>query len=138
MTIKRLYLNLPIADVQNTRAFWNALGFVFNEQFCDDKALCMVLKEDSIFLMLIERTYFATFTNRPVSEGNTTQLLCAIEVDSKEQVHEMIKKALANGGSRYLDPVDEGWMYYDRFVDLDGHQWEVTFMDESLLGIPTP
>lgn len=138
MKIKRLYLNLPIFDVQKTRAFWSALGFEFNEQFSDDQALCMILKEDAVFAMLISRPYFATFTNRPIFDGGTTQILCAIEVESKERVDDIVKMALANGGRRYLDPVNESWMYYDRFVDIDGHQWEVTFMDESLLNMPTP
>lgn len=133
MTIKRLFLNLPIFDVQKTRAFWSQLGFEFNEQFCDEKALCMILKEDTIFAMLINHSYFATFTNRPIADGSTTQLLSCIEVDSKEQVDDMIKIALANGASRYFEPVNEGWMYYDRFTDIDGHQWEVSYMDETLM-----
>lgn len=133
MKIKRLYLNLPVLNIQKTREFWNHLGFEINEKFSDEKALCVIMKEDAIFAMLIAHEFFSTFTNRPIADGSTTQVLIAIEMESKEQVHEVVRKALELGATRYLDPIDEGWMFYERFVDIDGHQWEVTYMDESLM-----
>ncbi len=133
MPVKSIYVNLPIEDLGKTRAFWATLGFTFNEQFSDDKAICMVLNEGSIYSMLITHEYFKTFTNRPVSDRKSTQVLIAIEVESKDAVDKMIKLALENGGSRYRDPVDYGWMYYDSVADIDGHQWEVMYADESQL-----
>lgn len=129
--IKSIFINLPIKDVAATRAFWSKLGFGFNEIFSDEKALCLILKPNYIFAMLITHEYFQTFTNRPIADGLSTQVLLAIDVDSKERVDEIIRIALENGGMRYLEPDNTGWMYYDRFVDLDGHQWEVLYADEA-------
>ncbi|MBE0654391.1 MAG: VOC family protein [Bacteroidales bacterium] len=133
--IKSLFINLPVRDLNRTRAFWTKLGFGFNEEFSDDKAICLVLNEGSIYAMLITYEYFRTFTNRPVSDGTATEVLLAIEVDRKEKVDEMIKTAMGNGGKRYRDPQDHGWMYYDSFEDPDGHQWEVIFMDNSKIPV---
>ena len=74
---------------------------------------------------------FSTFTNRPIADGSTTQVLNAIEVESREQVDQIINLALANGATRYRESADHGWMYYDSFADLDGHQWEIMFTDPN-------
>ncbi len=129
MAVKSIYVNLPVTDLGKTREFWTKLGFSFNEQFSDDKGLCLVLNEGSIYSMLITREFFSTFTNRPLSDGSTTQVLISIEVENRERVDEIISLALQQGGTRYHDPADHGWMYYDSFADLDGHQWEVMFTD---------
>lgn len=131
MTVKAIYVNLPVKDLQKTRAFWTGLGFSFNEQFSDDKAVCLVLNDGLIYAMLITHEFFQTFTNRPIADGASTQVLIAIEVDSREAVDDITQAALANGGSRYRDSADHGWMYYDSFADIDGHQWEVLFTDMS-------
>ena len=83
--------------------------------------------------MLLRQEFFSTFTNRPISDNSTTQVLNAIEVDSREKVDEIVKIALENGGIRYRESTDHGWMYYDSFADLDGHQWEVMFTDINQL-----
>lgn len=129
MNIKSIFVNLPVKDLAKTRAFWSTLGFSFNEQYSDHKALCLVLNEGTMYSMLISHEYFSTFTNRPIADGNSTQVLIAIEVDSREKVDEMIRLALENGGTRYREGADHGWMYYDTFTDPDGHQWEVMYMD---------
>lgn len=131
MTVKAIYINLPVKDLQKTRAFWTSLGFSFNEQFSDDKAVCLVLNDGAIYAMLITHEFFQTFTNRPIADSSSTQVLLAIEVDSREAVDAITQAALANGGSRYRDSADHGWMYYDSFADIDGHQWEVMFTDFS-------
>lgn len=133
MQIKTIYVNLPIHDVAKTRAFWAALGFSFNEQFSDERALCLVLHEDAIYVMLIVRDYFTTFTNRPIADASTTQVLTAIEVASKEAVDALVGLALKNGATRYREGADHGWMYYDCFADIDGHQWEIMFTDATQL-----
>ena len=129
MNIKSIYLNLPIYDIKKTRKFWSQLGFSFNEQFSDSKALCLILKEDHIYVMLITHEFFSTFTNRKIADGSTTQLLTAIEVDSREKVDQIVKAALENGASRYKESTDHDWMYYDTFSDIDGHQWEIMYTD---------
>lgn len=131
MKVKSIFINLPIKDVHKTRTFWTKLGFSFNEQFSDDKALCLILNEGLIYSMLITHEMFSTFTNRPIANDSTTQVLTAIEVDSKEQVDKIVKLALENGGTRYRESADHGWMYYDSFADLDGHQWEIMFTDTN-------
>ncbi len=129
MKVKSIYVNLPVKDLGKTRAFWTKLGFSFNEQFSDDKALCLVLNEGAIYAMLIVPEFYQTFTNRPLADGSTTQVLLAIEVDSREAVDAITQAALNNGGARYRDSADHGWMYYDSFADIDGHQWEVMYTD---------
>lgn len=133
MKIKSIYINLPISNIEQTRAFWTKLGFSFNEQFCDEKALCLQLNEGTIYSMLITREFFTTFTNRPIADGSTTQVLLAIEVESRDKVDEVVRLALENGGTRYREKADHGWMYYDTFADPDGNQWEVMFSDDNLL-----
>jgi predicted lactoylglutathione lyase len=127
MNVTSIFVNLPIKDVNKTRDFWTTLGFSFNEQFSNDQALCLVLHEGMIYAMLITHEMFSMFTNRPISDGSTTQVLTAIQVESREQVDHIVKSALDQGATRYKEPVDHGWMYYDSFADLDGHQWEIMF-----------
>lgn len=131
MKVKSIFVNLPIKDLQKTRDFWTKLGFSFNEQFSDDRALCLVLNDGLIYSMLITHEMFSTFTNRPIADGSTTQVLTAIQVDSRKDVDRIVKLALENGGTRYRESIDHGWMYYDTFADLDGHQWEVMFTDDT-------
>jgi uncharacterized protein len=131
MKVKSIFVNLPVKDLNRTRDFWTKLGFSFNEQFSDDKALCLVLNDGLIYSMLISYEMFSTFTNRPISNGSTTQVLTAIQVDIRDDVDKILKLALENGGTRYREPTDHGWMYYDCFMDPDGHQWEVMFTDPN-------
>lgn len=131
MEINQIYVNLPVKDVQKTREFWTTLGFSINEQFSDEKAICVVLKTDHIYAMFLREDFFKTFTDRPVAKGETTQTLLAIGVNSREELDVMIKTAIENGGSKYSEPQDHGWMYQSAFADLNGHQWEVMFADPS-------
>ena len=131
MKINQIYVNLPIKDVQKTRDFWTKLGFSINEQFSNDKAVSVVMKEDHIYAMFLKEEFFQTFTNRPFAKGDTTQVLLAVGVDSREEVDRIVKTALENGGSAYSEPMDHGWMYQRAFADIDGHQWEMMFADVS-------
>ncbi|WP_347216089.1 VOC family protein [Chryseobacterium sp.] len=131
MKINQIYVNLPVKDVQKTRAFWTTLGFSINEQFSDEKAVCVVMKEDHIYTMFLKEEFFQTFTNRPFAKGDTTQVLLAIGVESREEVDHMVRTAIENGGSKYSEPMDHGWMYQSAFADLNGHQWEVMYADAS-------
>ena len=133
MEINQIYVNLPVQDVQKTREFWTKLGFSINEQFSDEKAICVIMKEDHIYTMFLKEEFFKTFTDRPVTKGDTTQTLLAIGVNSREEVDNMVKTAIENGGSKYSEPQDHGWMYQKAFSDLNGHQWEVMYADISKL-----
>lgn len=138
MNIKAIYINLPSSDIIRTRQFWENLGFSFNPQFSDEKALCLTLRENQIYAMLISHPMFEGFTNRRIADSSSTQVLLAIEVESRDRVDEIIRLALANGGSRYRDAADHGWMYYDSFADPDGHQWEIMHTDTSQLHTSEP
>ena len=133
MSDKQIFVNLPIKDVARSRAFWTALGFSINEQFSDENAFCLVLDPDHIYAMLITHPMFQTFTPRPIADGSTSQVLLSIDVGSREQVDFIINTAVAHGASKYMQPEDMGWMYYDRFIDLDGHQWEIMCADPALI-----
>lgn len=98
MEISQIYVNLPTKNLTKTRAFWTKLGFAINEQFSDDKAISVVLKEGQIYVMFLVEEFFQTFTNRPVAKGNTTQTLLCIELALKENVDKMIQTAFENGG----------------------------------------
>ncbi|REC50268.1 VOC family protein [Chryseobacterium pennipullorum] len=135
MKVNQIYVNLPVKDVQKTRAFWTQLGFSINEQFSDENAVCVVMNEEYIYTMFLKQEFFQTFTNRPFAKGDTTQVLLAIGVSSREEVDQMVKTAIENGGSKYSEPMDHGWMYQSAFADIDGHQWEVMYGDASQ--IPT-
>ncbi|MBB6370419.1 VOC family protein [Chryseobacterium shigense] len=131
MKANQIYVNLPVKNVQKTKEFWTKLGFSINEQFSDDKATCVVMKEDSIYVMFLTEEYFQTFSERPVPKGDTTQVLVAIGLNSREEVDQVVNTALANGASQHEDPQDYGWMYQNSFWDIDGHGWNITFADIS-------
>ena len=130
---KQIFVNLPLKNLQASIAFFRELGFSFNEQFTDDNAACLVLGEN-IYSMLLQENYFKTFTKKPVVDATkATEVLIAIDAGSKAEVDELVRKAVEAGGSTYMEPQDHGWMYQHSFADLDGHQWEIAFMDESML-----
>lgn len=135
MKINQIYVNLPVKDVQKTKEFWMKLGFAINEKFSDERAVCVIMKENHIYTMFLKEDFFRTFTDRPIANGQTTQMLLAIGVNSREEVDNMVKTAIENGGSTYSEPQDQSWMYQSAFSDLNGHQWEVMFADMSK--IPT-
>ena len=128
---KQIFINLPVKDLKKTMTFFKKLGFTFNMQFTDDKAACMIIGEN-IYAMLLLEKFFKTFTNKEIADAKkTTEVLIAIDAESRQSVDEMIRKAVEAGGSTYRNPQDNGWMYGHSFADLDGHQWEVLYLDES-------
>jgi predicted lactoylglutathione lyase len=131
MKVNQIYVNLPVKDVQKTKEFWTKLGFSINEQFSDDRAACVTMKEDNIFVMFLDEEYFKTFTNKPVAKENTSQVLVAVGLNSREDVDHVVKTAVENGAYQHEEPQDYGWMYQNSFWDLDGHGWNMTFADIS-------
>jgi uncharacterized protein len=127
----KLFVNIPVADLQRSINFFESLGFAFNTQFTDASATCMLVGEDAYF-MLLDRAKFASFSKRPASDPQReTGALYALSVDSRAAVDEMVKKAIAAGGSPALEPQDHGFMYGWSFYDPDGHHWEVFWMDPA-------
>jgi predicted lactoylglutathione lyase len=124
----KIFVNLPVQDLERSVKFFTALGFSFNPQFTDETATCMIVADD-IFVMLLTRQKFASFTPKPVADAHaTTEVLVALSVDSREAVDAMVAKAVAAGGATYNEPQDHGFMYAHGFQDLDGHIWELVFM----------
>jgi hypothetical protein len=127
----RIFVNLPVKDLQKSVEFFTKLGFTFNTQFTDDKATCMIIG-DNIYAMLLVEERFQDFTRKPISDAKkSTEVLIALDAENREEVDELVKKAVDAGGSLYAEPQDYGWMYSHSFEDLDGHQWELLYMDES-------
>ena len=129
----KIFVNLPVKDLQKSIAFFTHLGFSFNPQFTDETATCMIIS-DSIFAMLLTHPKFQQFTKKDIADATkTTEVLIALDVESREKVDELVGKAVEAGGSIYADIQDHGWMYQHSFADLDGHQWELFYMDESAI-----
>lgn len=126
---RQIFVNLPVHDLERSKAFFVGLGFSFNPQFTDDKAACMVIEEGSIYAMLLSAPFFETFTPKTVCDAReSTEVLVALSCDSKEQVDDLVAKARANGGSAFREPQDHGFMYQHAFEDPDGHIWELVHM----------
>jgi predicted lactoylglutathione lyase len=126
-----IFLNLPVKDLNRSMAFFTELGFTFNLNFTDDKAACLEIGEN-IFAMLLLEEFFKTFTRKQIcNTATTTEVLMALSVDSREKVDEIIAAVVKAGGTEYMEAKDYGWMYQKAFLDLDGHHWEIFFMDES-------
>ncbi len=129
---RKMFVNLPVRDLKTSMEFFSKLGFEFNLQFTDDKAACMVVSGEAFVMLLAER-FFRTFTKRAICDAAThTEALLAVSCESRGEVDELVRTALTVGGGPALDPVDHGFMYGWSFYDLDGHHWEVLWMDPKV------
>jgi len=125
----KIFVNLPVKDLKRSVEFFTKLGYTFNPDFTDDKATCMVVGED-IFVMLLVESFFKTFTPKPIADATrSTEVLIALSADSREKVDELVAKAVAAGGTTPMPAQDHGFMYQHGYQDLDGHMWEVVWMD---------
>lgn len=130
MKINQIYVNLPVKDIQKTKEFWTKLGFSINEQITDERAVCVIMN-DNTYVMFLTEEHFQTFSERPVPKGDTTQVLVAIGLDSREEVDQLVNTAVKNGAYQHEEPQDYGWMYHNSFWDINGHCWNVMFSDPS-------
>ncbi len=129
----KIFVNLPVKDLNKTIAFFTKLGFTFNPQFTDENAACMIVGED-IFVMLLVDKFFKTFTKKEICDTTKdTEVIVALSAESREKVDRMINKVIEAGGREPREPQDHGWMYGRIFQDIDGHLWEVFYMDESAI-----
>jgi predicted lactoylglutathione lyase len=130
---RKIFVNLPVKDVTESVDFFARLGFEFNPQFTDDKSACMVVSEEA-FVMLLADTLFQRFTSKDIADTAAhSEVIVALSASSRNDVDELVKTALANGGHRANDPISDGPMYGWSFQDIDGHQWEVIHMDPSAI-----
>ncbi|MBC7384247.1 MAG: VOC family protein [Bacteroidia bacterium] len=126
---KKIFINLPVADLQKAMTFYTAIGFTNNPQFTDETAGCMILTEE-IYVMLLTHSKFSEFTKKEISNTKlTASVINCISVDSKEEVNAMLENCLKAGGQEPFEPKDYGFMQQRSFEDLDGHLWEVVYMD---------
>jgi len=130
---KMIFVNLPVANLPASMAFYTALGFVNNPHFTDDTAACMVWSE-AINVMLLTHAKWRTFTSRPIPPATSSEVMLCVSCDSKEEVNAMNKAAAANGGTADITPMqDHGFMYNRSLADPDGHVWEAMWMDLAAL-----
>lgn len=132
MATKQIFVNLPIKNLDKTKAFFAALGYTFNEQFTDANAACMVVQKDSIHVMLLVEEFFKTFTTKSITDtAKSTEVLLCLSCESRAEVDELVAKAKAAGGTTPTEPKDYGFMYGHGFQDIDGHLWELVYMDPN-------
>ena len=130
----KIFVNLPVKDLRRSVQFFKGMGYSFNAQFSDEAAACMVISSD-IFAMLLTEAKFREFTRKPVADATrATEVLTCLSVESRAQVDQLVDRALAQGGTEARDPEDHGYMYGRSFNDLDGHIWEVIYMDQKAMG----
>jgi predicted lactoylglutathione lyase len=124
----KIFLNLPVKDLGASKTFFGKLGYSFNPQYTDETAACMVVSED-IYVMLLTHPKFKEFTKKTICDAKkSTEVLTCLLCDDRKQVDDIVRNAVAAGGSTYSEPKDYGFMYQHSFEDLDGHQWEYIAM----------
>jgi predicted lactoylglutathione lyase len=126
---RKLFVNLAVRDLKRSVDFFTRLGFAFDPRFTDDSATCMVVSDEACVMLLV-RDRFADFTKNEICDTTTqTEALFAITCESRDEVDTMMKTALAAGASEAMDAQDHGFMFQKSFYDLDGHHWEIFWMD---------
>lgn len=128
---RKLYVNLPVKDLDASVAFFTALGFTFDANFTDENATCMIVNEDTAVMLLVEKR-FSDFVSKEITDSAvSTEVILAFSADSREEVDRLAQAALDNGGGPSQEPMDHGFMYVRSFADVDRHLWEVMWMDLS-------
>jgi predicted lactoylglutathione lyase len=129
----QIFVNLPVKDLSRTVEFFKRLGFTFNPQFTDENATCMIIN-DNIFVMLLVEKFFKTFAKKEICDTTKdTEMIIALSTESREKVDEMMQNVFEAGGKESREPQDHGWMYGRSFQDINGHLWEIIYMDEKAL-----
>ncbi|MDE1767431.1 MAG: VOC family protein [Thaumarchaeota archaeon] len=129
----KIFVNLPVKDLNKSKEFFAKLGFTFNPQFTDQNAACMIISEDNYAMLLVE-SFFKTFTKKEIVDAKkNTEVLIALSAENKAKVDEMLGKALAAGAKEPRAPQDHGFMYGRGFEDPDGHIWEIFWMDPKAI-----
>lgn len=126
-----IFVNLPVADLDASKKFFTELGYSINPQFSDETAASVVIS-DTIVTMLLTKEKYAQFTKKEIADATrTSEVLIALSAESREKVDELVDKAIAAGGTASGETQDLGFMYGRSFDDLDGHTWEVVWMDPA-------
>jgi predicted lactoylglutathione lyase len=127
----KIFVNLPVKDLKKSVGFFTKLGYKFNPQFTDETATCMIVSDD-IFVMLLTEAKFKAFTPKAICDATkNTEVLVCLSCENRGAVDDLVKKAVAAGGTTYADAKDYGFMYQHGYQDLDGHMWELVYMDPN-------
>lgn len=131
---RQIYVNLPVKDVQRSKAFFTALGFSIEPKFSGDHAVAVIIA-DNIFAMMLEEGFFKTFIKKELCNATkSTEVLLCLSCDSRQQVDDTVAKAVAAGGTIPREPQDHGFMYVHAIEDPDGHIWELAYMEPGAQG----
>ena len=126
--MKKIFINLALKDLKQSKAFFEAIGFSFEPKFTNDMGACMVVNSN-IFVMLLTEDFFKTFTSKEIANAKeTTEVLVCLSCDSREEIDDLVRKVIAAGGTAPRAAMDHGFMYQHGFEDLDGHIWELVYM----------
>ncbi len=126
---KQIFVNLPVKNLDKSVEFFTALGYTFNAQYTNEKATCMVISENSIYAMLLVEAFFQTFTTKRIVDAREmAEVSICLSAESRQEVDDMVAKAVAAGATVPQPPQDYGFMYTHGFEDPDGHTWEYAFM----------
>lgn len=129
----KIFVNLPVKDLNKSVDFFAKLGFEFNAQFTDENATSMIVNDDAYVMLLVE-DFYKSFTDKALADATTqSEALICISANSRREVDDLVNNALAAGGRPAGEPMDQGPMYGRSFQDLDSHHWEVVYMDPSAL-----
>jgi predicted lactoylglutathione lyase len=129
MMSRQIYVNLPVKEPHKAITFFTQFGFSFKAKFTDKTVTCMVVS-DTIFVMLLTEPKFQTFTPKAICDATQdTEVLLCLSGTSRQEVNELVRTAVTNGGTTYNNPQDHGFMYVHGFQDLDGHIWEWVYME---------
>lgn len=126
----KIFVNLPVKNLEKSKEFFSGMGYTFNTQFTNENAACLIITED-IYAMLLVEKFFKTFLRKTeiADASKITEVIIALSADSKEKVNELLDKALAAGATEQREAQDHGFMFSRSFEDLDGHIWEIFWMD---------
>ena len=122
---RKVFVNLPVKDLDLSVGFFTGLGFAFNPEYTDRRAAAMIVNDDAFVMLLVEE-FFTTFTGKPVAP--TCEVVIALSAESPEEVDALVGRALASGGTKAQDRIADGPMYGWSFLDPDGHHWELIHM----------
>jgi uncharacterized protein len=134
MTTK-IWLNLPVKNIEKSKQFFSKIGFSFNEEYSNENSACMLVGDQNFVVMLFEESLFGNFVQNTIADTQThSEMLISIDAESRNEVEELAQEVEKAGGVLFAKPAEnQGWMYGCGFSDLDGHRWNVLFMDYSKL-----
>lgn len=130
----KIFVNLPVSDLKATMNFFSELGFTFNPKFTDENAACMIISENIYSMLLVEKFFKSFIPDKEICDTKrSSETIIALSAYTRKEVDEVIRKAVAAGGSEYRQAQDYGWMYGRAFQDIDGHVWEIIYMDMNAI-----